>query len=334
MVCRIVTNLQNTLSERHRPSKEMLLQPLPLDLLQSYTKDFKRTISMAASTSSGKPRSREGADESASLSPLPSGGVPSSLPPALPAAFPATPTGAARQLQHLHFGDRDSSSSTSSNRVSTGPLRPSGLSITSMGSSGAPSPASVVAAERLRDIQQVIGDGKKFETGGLFSLTCASGPQHMAYILQCQCSVLNTLLIGCVGVGVAFSLPIRLYSFCKRHTAALLCYVSAAISGAQSPSSSRPSLVLPRTSSAAGIVGGSGPHSPSTPNRSSLTGTAGSFRPMGLGLKVTLPPETELELCGSSDSFCYSPTTPVPKPGIKERMKFYFQRQAGGAGGL
>jgi hypothetical protein len=54
----------------------------------------------------------------------------------------------------------------------------------------------------------------------------------------------------------------------------------------------------------------------------------------GLSLKVVLPPETELELCGSSDSFCYSPTTPAPKAGIKERMKFYFQRQAGGTGGF
>jgi hypothetical protein len=56
---------------------------------------------------------------------------------------------------------------------------------------------------------------------------------------------------------------------------------------------------------------------------------------MGLGLKVALPPEAEFELCGSGDSFgCASPTTPAPRAGIKERMKFYFHRQAGAAGGL
>lgn len=49
-------------------------------------------------------------------------------------------------------------------------------------------------------------------------------------------------------------------------------------------------------------------------------------------IKIALP---ELEdfppipLDGST-----SPSTPIIKPGIKERMKFYFQRQAGGVGGL
>lgn len=165
---RIITNLQNTLSEKHRPSKEMLLQPLPLDLMQSSNRDVKRTVSMTAATA--KSRGRDNAEENAA--PLPVGGVPSIIPPPLPAGFPATPTGAARQLQHLHvnsFGEKDSSNtgtSTGSGRTSVGPLRPSHLSIVSSNTSGVPSPASVVAAERLRDIQQVIGDGKKFETGG------------------------------------------------------------------------------------------------------------------------------------------------------------------------
>jgi hypothetical protein len=71
--------------------------------------------------------------------------------------------------------------------------------------------------------------------------------------------------------------------------------------------------------------------------RSSGLGAEGALpapalvRPALKPLKVALPPETEFEVMASSDSFCYSPTTPAPKPGIKERMKFYFQRQAGGA---
>jgi hypothetical protein len=50
-------------------------------------------------------------------------------------------------------------------------------------------------------------------------------------------------------------------------------------------------------------------------------------------LKVTLPTEPQVEPGAnpydSLSGFCYSPTTPVAKPGIKERMKFYFQRQGG-----
>jgi hypothetical protein len=81
------------------------------------------------------------------------------------------------------------------------------------------------------------------------------------------------------------------------------------------------------------------PPSSSSP-RSSASGGEGALqaptlvRPALKPLKVALPPETEFEVMASSDSFCYSPTTPAPKPGIKERMKFYFQRQAGGAAGI
>lgn len=34
VACRVVGNLQRTMAEHHRPSKEMLLQPLPLDMAQ------------------------------------------------------------------------------------------------------------------------------------------------------------------------------------------------------------------------------------------------------------------------------------------------------------
>jgi hypothetical protein len=51
-------------------------------------------------------------------------------------------------------------------------------------------------------------------------------------------------------------------------------------------------------------------------------------------LKVALPadsPEPEFFAGGSGggDGICYSPSTPAAKSGMKERMKFYFQRQAG-----
>lgn len=162
------------MSEQHRPSKEMLLQPLPLDIAQAYAKEFKRTMSLATGSSArGKNSSAADREEAASLAPLPAGGLPNaSGVPSLPAAFPATPTGAQRQLQHLHLGalgDRDAFSlSSSSNGKSSlsGAIRPSGLFIVSSsgsspGSCGLLSPASAAAAERLRDIQAVIGDGKR-----------------------------------------------------------------------------------------------------------------------------------------------------------------------------
>jgi hypothetical protein len=56
--------------------------------------------------------------------------------------------------------------------------------------------------------------------------------------------------------------------------------------------------------------------------------------PLRPSLKVALPadsPEPEFFAGGSGggDGICYSPSTPAAKSGMKERMKFYFQRQAG-----
>lgn len=53
-------------------------------------------------------------------------------------------------------------------------------------------------------------------------------------------------------------------------------------------------------------------------------------------LKVAVLPALDVHADGSAGggtfdgAWCDSPSTPVSKPGIKERMKFYFQRQAGG----
>ena len=111
VLCRIVTNLQRTLSEHARPSKEMLLQPLPLDLAQGSSggKEFKRTLSCAVGPgSSTSSSSRADAEHQAptalpALPALPTGGLPAGLAgPTLPAAFPATPTGAARNMQGPH----------------------------------------------------------------------------------------------------------------------------------------------------------------------------------------------------------------------------------------
>ncbi len=38
-------NLQKTLTDSHRPSKELLLSPLPVDAAERYTKELKRTMS-------------------------------------------------------------------------------------------------------------------------------------------------------------------------------------------------------------------------------------------------------------------------------------------------
>lgn len=179
---RIVTNIQRTLSEQHRPSKELLLQPLPLDIataLAGTNKEFKRTqSSLTASDSSSRAASGGQKDiegtltaSSASLSPLPAGGLPTGNHPALPAAFPGTPSGAARQLQQLSVADLDFgpsssgvsvSGSSSGSTGSTGcALRPSNVSVGTSGSnsattsSGGNTLAALVSpaatAERLRD---------------------------------------------------------------------------------------------------------------------------------------------------------------------------------------
>jgi hypothetical protein len=67
---------------------------------------------------------------------------------------------------------------------------------------------------------------------------------------------------------------------------------------------------------------------------------AGAGSPLRPSLRVAVPGEGDFHLAppepagGSGDSIVYSPSTPAVKSGMKERMKFYFQRQAGQAGGL
>jgi len=127
-----VTNIQRTLSEQHRPSKELLLQPLPLDIataLGSTNKEFKRTQSSlvagdSSSSSSGSSSSRASGVQkdiegkiparSDNMLPLPAGGLPTGNHPALAAAaFSATPSEAARQLQQLSVADLDFGPSSS-----------------------------------------------------------------------------------------------------------------------------------------------------------------------------------------------------------------------------
>jgi len=75
-------------------------------------------------------------------------------------------------------------------------------------------------------------------------------------------------------------------------------------------------------------------HTPTTPHSPSAAGGA-SGSPLRPSLKVALPTEADFELSsGGSGDIMYSPSTPAGKSGMKERMKFYFQRQAGQAGGL
>ncbi len=71
-----------------------------------------------------------------------------------------------------------------------------------------------------------------------------------------------------------------------------------------------------------GMEGALSPRSPGGSARSSFTGAAGGLRP----LKLALPADMESEQ-RHGDGLCYSPSTPVVKAGIKERMKVYFQRQ-------
>jgi hypothetical protein len=69
---RVQTNLNRTLMEHHRPSKELLLQPLPLELPCLAGKEFKRTLSVQATPKVKEERAKE-TDGAAVLAPLPTG---------------------------------------------------------------------------------------------------------------------------------------------------------------------------------------------------------------------------------------------------------------------
>lgn len=308
--CRIVTNLQRTLSERARPSKEMLLQPLPLDMSQATCgKEFKRTLSCATGSGSNSTLAAEQAPSA--LPALPTGGVPAGPgAPALPAAFPATPTGAARNMQFAHLGFKEHD------------LRPAVSSSSSPGASRLSGLASSSSS----------GDGTfsvQKSSSSFSSSSSGSGSAHQLGQLQDIQAAVADYKRPEAAAGLTVSLPNPKLSFTGAsgtHVSHLNPAAATVSAAPASPSSN---------SSAAIAAAGLGPMSPtrSSPSRTSAAGSPLKSG-LGLGLKVTLPPETDFELCGSSDSFCFSPNTPGPKPGIKERMKFYFQRQAGAAGGL
>jgi hypothetical protein len=205
------------------------------------------------------------------------------------------------QFAHLGFKEHD--------------LRPAGNSS-----------SSAHGAIRLSGLSNSSGDGTYSVQKSSSSFSGSSGSAHqLGQLRDIQAAVADYKRPE-AAAGLTVSLPNPKLSFTGASGAHVshLNPAAAAISAAPaSPSSS--SIV------AAGI-------GPMSPTRSSLSRTSAAGSPLkaglGLGLKVTLPPETDFELCGSSDSFCFSPNTPGPKPGIKERMKFYFQRQAGAAGGL
>lgn len=295
---RIVTNLQRTLSEHSRPSKELLLQPLPLDLSQAtYGKEFKRTLSCATGSHSSSEQAPT------SLPALPVGGVPAGPgAPSLPAAFPATPTGAARNMQHAHLGFGEDKPRSNSVCGTGGTSRLSGLSIS--GSADSSSSGGLLSPSSL-SVQRSSGSGSGHQLGQLRDIQAALGDYKRPE----------------AAAGLSVSLPSPKTSF-TGGSANHLSHLHPAPLVPAAP-------VSPSSNGSAAA----GPLSPSKsiPARNSAAGSP--LRP-GLSLKVTLPPETDFELCGSSDSLCFSPNTPGPKAGIKERMKFYFQRQAGAGGGF
>lgn len=65
--------------ERYRPSKEMLLQPLPLDMAGTYTKEFKRTMSLGSGAGHGNVGPTAPAMPASPMSPLPTGAVPTAV---------------------------------------------------------------------------------------------------------------------------------------------------------------------------------------------------------------------------------------------------------------
>lgn len=333
--CRITANLQRTLSEHARPSKEMLLQPLPLDLAHaSGTKDFKRTMSCAA----GNNRAAAAEQAPAQLPALPTGGLPAGLMgPSLPAAFPATPTGAARNMQQhlqLGFGDREARTVSGSGGTA-GASRLSGLSVSGSPDSGKSS--SYSAPGTAFSVQK---SSSSFSGGASSN---SNGHHNLGQLQDTQAALGDSKPEAATGLVVSLPSPKTSFSGCS--TGAHLSHLhpaAASVSGGSSPAASAGSyssagvLSAAAASTAAAAGGSAAPQQAaarSSPSRSSAAGSP--LKPgLGLGLKVMLPPETDFELCGSSDSFCFSPNTPGPKSGIKERMKFYFQRQAGAAGGF
>jgi hypothetical protein len=304
---RIVTNLQRTLSEHARPSKELLLQPLPLDLSHTtYGKEFKRTMSCA----SGSGGSTAADHAPTSLPALPTGGVPAGPgAPSLPAAFPATPTGAARNMQHTHFNfpDRDNRTASGCGSSGVGATRLS--AITASSSPDSSSNGSNSGSGHSFAVQRSSGSGASHQLGSLRDIQAAVGDYKRPE----------------AAAGLSVSLPSPKTSFtggCGSHLSHLN---PVAATTAGSPGSAA-ATTPPSGSLAAGLA---------SPGKARTSAAGLPLKSgLGLGLKVSLPPETDFELCGSSDSFCFSPNTPGPKPGIKERMKFYFQRQAGAAGGF
>ena len=61
--------------EHHRPSKELLLQPLPLELPGVAGKEFKRTLSVQTANRSREEPAKE-KDKATLLAPLPTGKAP------------------------------------------------------------------------------------------------------------------------------------------------------------------------------------------------------------------------------------------------------------------
>lgn len=73
--CRIQGNLKRTLADHHRPSKELLLQPLPLELapgVANASGGVKRTLSLQPK-GRAQPQEEGSSQEQQKLAPLPTG---------------------------------------------------------------------------------------------------------------------------------------------------------------------------------------------------------------------------------------------------------------------
>jgi hypothetical protein len=293
--------MQRVLVADHRPSKYLLMQPLPLAPSGpggAPPKLSKRTTSFNAAAPtpslSAEPAAAPPSSAGKKLPPKLSVALPSA--PQLPGNFPATPTAHMALAGGLH---KDRSSSPVGSAAGHGGA--SGASLSAPGH-GAASSSSSVSVDRDRLPAYGLHSPLPGSSGG-YNRFAADRGSHSSSGGGGEAPP----AVGGSGGSFSGGAPKR------------MSHLSEVGHAGDAP----PASPKPHTSSGAAAIAAVG-------------GGAGSaLRP---SLKVALPADPDYESMGggggSSGDVMYSPSTPAGKSGMKERMKFYFQRQAGQVGGF
>jgi hypothetical protein len=291
--------MQRVMADSHRPSKDLLLQPLPLASSSGGlaaggpggARTSKRTSSFSGATATASAAAIVSASERADAPEAAAPKKPSpaklsvALPtaPQLPSNFPATPTAHMALAGGLHK-ERPPLLSLGG---AAGAAAGSGIPAYGLHS---PLPSSASQPNRFAADRPQSGDsGASAGSSPSGSPgTSGSGAKRLSHLSE----------VGRAGEPRA---------------------PAAAAAAAAAPPAAPKRAASPSASSGLGGAGAGGAGSPLRPS-----------------LKVTVPGEGDFHLApdDSDGDVVYSPSTPAFKSGIKERMKVYFQRQAGQAGGL